>query len=125
MPRKRTKQAAACLEYYNKLHFNFVCPCCNVKTKLNQFNTHSKTKKHLHLMDIFRQDNPDFKESVFLIKIANLKKLFTKCTNVLKEIDMEKHVNYILTTEPSLYQVDDYIEDVIKKQQLNKYHLSY
>ena len=69
MPRKRTKQAVACLEYYNKLHFNFVCPCCNVKTKLNQFNTHSKTKKHLHLMDIFRQDNPDFKESVFLIKI--------------------------------------------------------
>ena len=106
---KKLKAArAASDKYYHAHMYNFACPACNCKTQINQWNRHSKTKKHERSMALFKEDNPDFKESIFLFKLKNLRILLSAGD----EKDLGKEIAYVLSTDPSTYVITDVVNSL-------------
>ena len=108
-PTKKNKAARAASEKYYHAHgYNFACPACNCKTQINQWNRHSKTEKHKRSMALFKEDNPEFKESTFLFKLANLRILLSAGD----EKDLGKEIAYVLSTDPSTYVITDLVNSL-------------
>ena len=108
-PTKKNKAARAASEKYYHAHgYNFACPSCNCKTQINQWNRHSKTEKHKRSMALFKEDNPDFKESVFLFKLVNLRILLSAGN----ETELAEQIAYVLSTDPSTYVITDLVNSL-------------
>ena len=108
MPAPSKKQKAAreaSDKYYHSHGYNFACPACNCKTQINQWNRHAKTVKHKRNMALFKEDNPDFRESAFIFKLNNLRILLSAGD----EKTLGKEIAYVLSTDPETYVITDLV----------------
>ena len=108
-PSKKLKASReASDKYYHSHGYNFACPACNCKTQINQWNRHSKTEKHKRSMALFKEDNPDFKESTFIFKLKNLRILLSAGD----ETELAEQIAYVLSTDPSTYVITDLVNSL-------------
>ena len=108
-PSKKLKAAReASDKYYHSHGYNFACPACNCKTQINQWNRHSKTEKHKRSMALFKEDNPDFKESTFIFKLKNLRILLSAGN----ETELAEQIAYVLSTDPATYTITDLVNSL-------------
>ena len=59
-------------------------------------------------MALFKEDNPDFKESVFLFKLVNLRILLSAGN----ETELAEQIAYVLSTDPSTYVITDLVNSL-------------
>tara|TARA_R110000868_G_scaffold14779_4_gene68484 strand:- start:82 stop:402 length:321 start_codon:yes stop_codon:yes gene_type:complete len=104
---RKSAHAQAQQKYHEKIYFEIICPCCNCKTTINNYRTHSKSKKHLENAEVFSKDNPEFKQSTFNFKLINLRKYLAKTEK--KDDERAKDLEFIFKTDPATYLITDLI----------------
>jgi hypothetical protein len=81
------------------------------QTSPEKNTSHFKTAKHLNMRELFLIDNPEFKESLFIQKLNNLRKLLSKINHI--ENDLAKFINVVLSESPNSYDIQEIIQDAL------------